>query len=59
MKKMLFIMPVILLLGVAAYAAEEKVGEGDFVSNTLGTVFDKLRSYSTGERHLVDMDEAP
>ena len=56
MKKILIILPAILIVSIAAYAAEEKPSQGDFVSNTVGTVFDKLRSYSTGEKQLIDMD---
>jgi hypothetical protein len=56
MKKFLFVILIIAALSVAAYAAEEKLGQGDFVSNTMNTVFDKLRGYATGERKLVDMD---
>jgi hypothetical protein len=54
MKKIILVLIIMAFVSVAVYAAEEKLGSGDFVSNTITDAFNKLSQYASGERKLLD-----
>jgi hypothetical protein len=56
MVKRMSIVLVIIGACIAAYAEEEKVGEGNFLSNTITSVFDKVGKYTSGEKKLIPLD---
>jgi hypothetical protein len=57
MKKFLLSLILVVLLCPASYADDPKPQTGDFVSNTLRMMFDKVGQYATGEKKLIPMSD--
>jgi hypothetical protein len=57
MKKILLSLILVALLCPIAHADDPKPQEGDFVSNTLRMMFDKVGQYTTGEKKLIPMSD--
>ncbi len=57
MKKILLFLILVMMIVPAAYADDPKPQQGDFVSNTLRMMFDKVGQYATGEKKLIPMSD--
>ena len=57
MAKWILSFAAIIIFCVIAYADDTRLGKDDFVSSSVGAIFDKLGQYTSGEKGILVEEE--
>ena len=58
MKIVIIVFILVAVLGIAAYAVDDKSGEDNFLSSTVGSIFDKVGQYTSGEKGIFESENS-